>query len=328
MVITKLSDRVFQFFMLWFRIAYDDFLVALNMMENGTAYQTEKHSKGKGKGLRTICKPCWELKTIQRNILNNFLLAIPIHFAAYCRDGSSFVGNARLHSGAMSLYNLDLRQAFPSVPRHRVQAHLKGPLHYHLEQFGLPFTEAEESELLEAILDVVIFNDALPQGAPSSPALLNIVCMYLDQQITRYLASQTDSKYQYTRYVDDITITSNQPEIPEPVRKEIKRIIDDCGFHINLQKEDYKPNLQKTSQKAVVTGLLMHPGGKLTVEPKKLAAYRARLDRLAKTKGKLNEHQRGEIRGIAGFLEQVYPDGLPSKVREVVSRARARVKVA
>jgi hypothetical protein len=95
--------------------------------------------------------------------------------------------------------------------------------------------------------------NVLPQGAPTSPILTNVVCQRLD-----YLLSAVAKRFglKYTRYADDITFSSmhNVYQSNSEFLKELQRIIKEQGFHI----KETKTRLQKEGYRKEVTGLLVN----------------------------------------------------------------------
>jgi hypothetical protein len=93
----------------------------------------------------------------------------------------------------------------------------------------------------------------LPQGAPTSPVITNIVCQRLD-----YLLTGVANRFglRYTRYADDITFSSqhNVYQKNGEFITELHRVIADQGFHI----KESKTRLQKDGHRKEVTGLLVH----------------------------------------------------------------------
>ena len=93
----------------------------------------------------------------------------------------------------------------------------------------------------------------LPQGAPTSPVLSNIICQRLD-----YLLSAVAKRFglKYTRYADDMTFSSmhNVYQPDSDFLKELHRIIAEQGFHI----KESKTRLQKEGYRQEVTGLLVN----------------------------------------------------------------------
>lgn len=330
----QLPERLINFLSLWLNISIADLIVLQHTAENGKAYRQKKISKGKGKEKRTLWVPKSEIKSIQRQILKYFLRFIPIHYAASSFDGKSFKSNAQFHSGfAKSIYQLDLRHAFPSVTRKRVLAHLRGPFYHQINKFGFPLSDEEQLFLLQSMVDLVVYQNAIPQGAPTSPYLLNIVCFKLDKEITvalSELAKETDISMRYSRYVDDITISAEQEKaISEKIRKAIKKIIVECNFRPHKEKEYYIPSLSK-AKSASVTGLNIHPDGRLTIADQKLDKYRAKLNKIkqALQRGGLSPQLIGSAHGIIGYLKQVYGQKLPSKVREITEKTLALISAS
>jgi hypothetical protein len=95
--------------------------------------------------------------------------------------------------------------------------------------------------------------NVLPQGAPTSPVITNIICYKLDRRLSG-LAKRFGLKY--SRYADDITFSSMhnvyQPE--SAFLQELHRIISDQNFHI----KESKTRLQKDGHRKEVTGLLVN----------------------------------------------------------------------
>jgi hypothetical protein len=114
-------------------------------------------------------------------------------------------------------------------------------------------TEMEVERKNEAGKWEKVKRNVLPQGAPTSPVLTNIVCQKLDFLLTG-VARRFGLKY--SRYADDITFSSMhnvyQPE--SEFLKELHRIIDEQNFHI----KESKTRLQKDGYRKEVTGLLVN----------------------------------------------------------------------
>lgn len=95
--------------------------------------------------------------------------------------------------------------------------------------------------------------NVLPQGAPTSPVITNIVCQKLD-----FLLSGVAKRFglKYSRYADDITFSSmhNVYQSESEFLKELHRIISEQNFHI----KESKTRLQKDGYRKEVTGLLVN----------------------------------------------------------------------
>lgn len=214
-------------------------------------YQPFTIPKKRG-GERTIYAPVGPLKTIQR-CLNLVLQCVfsPHKAATGFVPGKSIMDNARPHVGRHYVYNLDLKDFFPSVEFHRVKACLKLP----------PFNLTNEREHLAFLIANLccVQNPTepkrafLPQGAPTSPVLTNIICQQLDRRLTG-LAKRFGATY--TRYADDLTFSSftNIYQPKGAFCLELERIITDQRFVINPAKT----RLQRTGYRQMVTGLVVN----------------------------------------------------------------------
>lgn len=100
---------------------------------------------------------------------------------------------------------------------------------------------------------VKVKRNVLPQGAPTSPIITNIVCQRLD-----YLLSGVANRFglKYSRYADDITFSSmhNVYQLGSDFQNELRRVIAEQGFHI----KENKTRLQKEGYRQEVTGLLVN----------------------------------------------------------------------
>ena len=201
-------------------------------------------------GKRIICAPDKRLKNIQRklaNILNKVYKVKPAaHGFVYEKD---IVTNAKSHTKQKWVLNLDLENFFEQINFGRVRGMLIKP----------PYGLGEEAATV--IAQIACYKGRLPQGAPSSPILTNMICAPLDTQLTRIAA---EYNMRYSRYADDITFSSYKKEMQSKaavniagsivVRKEIAEIIQRNGFQINQRKTriaDYRKRQE-------VTGLVVN----------------------------------------------------------------------
>ena len=98
-----------------------------------------------------------------------------------------------------------------------------------------------------------VSRNVLPQGAPTSPILTNVVCQRLDYLLTA-VAKRFGLKY--SRYADDITFSSlhNVFQKDGDFLKEMERVILDQGFDIKTSKT----RLQVDGMHKEVTGLVVN----------------------------------------------------------------------
>ena len=160
-------------------------------------------------GTRRISAPMPRLKHAQRWILDNLLDKVALHDAAHgFRKQRSIVSNARPHVGADIVLNLDLKDFFPTLEYKRIRGAFRG-LGYGEAAATIFALLTSEPEVDEVELDGQTFYVAngarrLPQGAPTSPAITNIVCRRMD---ARLASAAAKLGFTYTRYADDLTFS-------------------------------------------------------------------------------------------------------------------------
>jgi RNA-directed DNA polymerase len=220
----------------------------------------------KSGGSRTIHAPVKGLKALQKclNLILQTVYAPHQHKAATgFIPGLSIVDNAKVHSKKLYVYNLDLKDFFPSIDQPRIWGRLKAPPFNLNKQSGriglaniiasLCCHEMEVERLDENNSWVKVTKNVLPQGAPTSPTLTNIICQQLDFYL-KAVANRFGLKY--SRYADDITFSSqhNVYQQESDFMKELHRIIAVQNFNIKTSKT----RLQKQGFRQEVTGLVVN----------------------------------------------------------------------
>ena len=189
----------------------------------------------------------------------------------------SIVQNARIHSNSNYVYNIDLKDFFSSIEQARFWRCLQLPPFNLVDKNNENIANADNKEqhvkrrqqlanIIAALCCtemsverkignewVNINRNVLPQGAPTSPVITNIICQRLD-----YLLSGVANRFglKYSRYADDLTFSSihNVYQHGSDFQKELQRIIAEQGFFLN----EKKTRLQKKGYRQEVTGLLVN----------------------------------------------------------------------
>lgn len=233
-------------------------------------------------GARLLEAPKSRLKAVQRRVLDDLVGRIPPHAAAHgFRRGHDVVSHAAIHAGRVVVLRLDLEDFFLSVDAGRV--------------YGI-FREAGYSEAVARVLtglcttraradrpalppdpsfaDVAATHRArqryrtrhLPQGAPTSPALANLVAYRLD---VRLEAAARFAGATYTRYADDLVFSGDDAFARCAWRFQalVGGVALSCGFRVNHRKT----RLMRQGSRQQVTGLVVNA---------RPAIPRAELDRL------------------------------------------------
>jgi RNA-directed DNA polymerase len=171
-----------------------------------------------GKSDRLISSPGPVLKFIQRRIHRRILEQISIDESAHgFVRGRSIFSAANPHSNHRIVICLDLRDFFPSITSNRVYGMFKA--------YG--FNQKIAAQLTALCCN----NGSLPQGAPTSPMISNIICKKLDKRLRALMYKYSGN---YTRYADDL-IFSGEESISKLVPI-IKHIIIDEGFELANEK--------------------------------------------------------------------------------------------
>ena len=286
-------------------------------------YKKFKIAKKTG-GFREISAPGPRLKAVQHWILEQVLNKTRLHPAAhgFVPERSS-VTNAAPHIGAAVVVNLDVKDFFPSVTYQRVKGVFQS-LGYSEQMatvFALLCTEPQVAEMDMDGTRYFISTDQrrLPQGAPTSPAITNILCWGMDR---RFEGVARSLGWNYTRYADDLTFSKkDNTNDTNRVLWQAQQILENEGFTVHPNKI----KVMRNGHRKEVTGVVVNE--KANVSREKLKKFRAVLHRL-ETKG-IAEVEFGQghvlesIQGFANYVLMVNPEkgsALKAQVNALLSK--------
>lgn len=283
----------------------------------GCPYVAFEVPKASG-GTRVLHAPRAALKRLQRILLKQLFAPLELHPAAHgFVPGRSTVTNAAPHVGARILVKMDLVDFFPTV-------HF-GRLVGLFEHYGCA---REAAEILATIVTFrpvlpdgrVAWPSVLPQGAPTSPVLSNLVCRRMD---ARLAALATKVGAVYTRYADDLTFSLR--EAPSQGLGHflwwVNQIIGQEGFVENLRKR----RVLRPAGQMRVTGVVTN--AQLSIPREARRRFRAVLHDCERrgvspeTTG--HEEPRAYLLGFAAYVAMVQPElgaKLRAKVRALLAR--------
>ena len=238
-------------------------------------------------GTRRISAPAPRLKKLQRRVYEKLLANA--EYMEPCRGFMKGIGikdNAKVHTGQPLVINMDLRDFFPSVPIrlvYRVFRNLAG------------------SKAAGVFLAALTTKDGvLPQGAPTSPALANLVCKRMDLRL-QGLAASVDAKY--TRYADDLTFSG--PENIIAVMPLVRKIVEEEGFAV----AEEKTRIMRNGRRQEVTGLVVNENVSLPRDVRRrlraAAHHQATSQPLHWDNKPMSEES---FAGRLAFLQSVQPD--------------------
>lgn len=173
----------------------------------------------------------WSEETILPNIAHAF------------QKKKSIMTNANVHKNKRYVVNLDLENFFGSIHFGRVKGFFEKNRYFCVGE-----------EVATVIAQLVCYKGRLPQGAPSSPIITNLICGILD---IRLLKLAKKYRLDYTRYADDMTFSTNSVTAEDYLNDFIADLaieVEHAGFKINERKTRviYRNSRQE------VTGLVVN----------------------------------------------------------------------
>lgn len=261
-------------------------------------------------GERIISAPMPRLKRAQYWVLDNLLAKVPCHAAAHgFVPGRSIVSNAAPHAGQGVVINLDLKDFFPSVAYPRIKGVFTA--------LGYPDTVATVLALLcsENVSDLLEVDGerffvggkgrdrVLPQGAPTSPMLTNILCRRLDRRL-QGLADKLG--FRYTRYADDLTFSASGPgeALVGRLLRQVHHVLKDEGFVPHPDKQ----RVMRRASRQEVTGVVVNDGPSVSRTQRRAlraALYRAATRGIAEATWNGAPASRDTLLGQAQFVRMV-----------------------
>jgi len=171
-------------------------------------YWYNTYSKKIWSKIRVLREPEERLQKIQNQIRKQLLL-IPVSFASTAwKPGDSAIKNAEIHKHNPYLISLDIKDAYPSINTRRVYENLKWSLNKPLSIRCPQITNQDDKQkCIRAITHLCMSENELPQWAPTSNQILNIVLTKLDIVLETELPNMVWPHVKYSRYADDITIS-------------------------------------------------------------------------------------------------------------------------
>ncbi len=217
-------------------------------------------------GFRKIAAPDKATKDLQRKILYRVLARLHSHPAVNGFEIlRSIVHNARPHVGQAIVVKLDIEDFFSTTRAARIEAYFR--------RIGWDATAAA------CLTRLVCHEGGLPQGAPTSPRVSNLVNYFLDQQCIAYAYRR---KGEYTRYADDLTFSfpKDYPRRMRGVEQWVRRILRKHGYELRGDKTRFL----RRHQRQIVTGLVVNSGIRLPRETRRrLRAMKHRMARGERT---------------------------------------------
>ena len=213
-------------------------LALLYGLSNHTEEHYQKIQIPKRNGAwRTLYVPDSLLKYVQKQILHKVLTQLPVSYCASAyKKGCSLKENAAPHTGKSIVLKLDILDFFGNITYISVYQHA-----FPGELFPPP--------VRTLLAHLCCYRDFLPQGAPTSPYISNLVLFPFDRYMERWCKNQNIT---YTRYCDDLTFSGSFE--PEAVIRKVSSFLLRMGFEINPKKMKICPQ----GQRQIITGIVVN----------------------------------------------------------------------
>ena len=191
------------------------YILSNNIERNYKKYEIPKKDGSK----RVIYEPSYFLKCIQKRILNNVLEGFKVskYATAYVK-GKSIKDNALPHLGKKILLKLDIKDFFNSIS--------------FMDVYNRCFLEEYFPKSVRILLTYLCtYNEFLPQGAPTSSYISNLIMRDFDEKIRGFCE---ENNINYTRYSDDMTFSGDfdVKKVIYKVKDELKKF----GMLLNYDK--------------------------------------------------------------------------------------------
>lgn len=285
------------------------YLLYIKKIDN--CYNTLEIPKKNG-DTRTICVPNKNLKKVQKKLYNKLStyydeIKTQNNFTSKISHGfeknRSIVTNAEVHKNKRYVVNLDLLDFFPSINFGRVRSYFIKNNYFEIND-----------DIATILAQLTCYKGTLPQGAPTSPLIANMICNIMDIRILKIAKKY---RLDYTRYADDLTFSTNNKYFLNDYDKfleDIKNIIHRSGFELNSKKT----RLLFSNSRQEVTGLVVNK--KISVPKEYYKNTRAIAHSLYKNGYFLIDDEVGTIEQLEGrfsFINQINLYNIDNKKKDM-----------
>lgn len=270
----------------------------LNIINNIDFYYRSYPIKKKSGALRWINAPQEPLKTYQKKILNGILYNFSPHECAvgFIKNLNVKVGASR-HLGNKTILCMDIENFFGSITLYKVYAAFSYML-ANLDVRVYPQFMYTKNDV-EFLVKLTTYKGAVPQGAPTSPALINIICKPMDKELNIFAQ---ENGLVYTRYADDLTFSHKAKNYDmKNIIKGVKSILIKHGFVTNNRKT----RVLKPHKRMSVTGVVINE--KLNTPKFLRRQIRAQLHNILRDNIKLSEKEKQKLRGKIEWIGLFQP---------------------
>lgn len=267
--------------------------------------------KSDGKKRETL-NAKWCLKEIQGRINKHIFenVEFPEYLQGGIRDRNNprdYIHNAGLHVGGKTVINEDIASFFPSITKEQIRK---------VWQYFFNFPPVAA----DCLTDLTTYQGCLPQGARTSTYLANLVLWDIEPEIFTFFE---DQGIRYSRYVDDLTVSSTcrlSPEIKQAIIRKLRGLGKRQGYRLKTNKH----RIESAHRPMHVHKLVVNR--KISLPPEERSRIRAAVHHLSKRYADENQseeyrHEFSKMRGRVNNLARLHP-GLGEKYRAILDELR------
>lgn len=258
-------------------------------------YKEHYIEKRNGRGKRLISQPTAELKFLQRLLIKHELSTLPMHDAAVAyRPNHSIKNHANPHASARYILKLDFTDFFPSLKESVIRYRLTKDANYSEKEKWIICQLLCKNKRRTNGLELSI-------GAPSSPYISNYLMWEFDTKLTDFCKAKDVT---YTRYADDLAISSFQPNVLDLVKIEVQRLLKEQDY-LGLKLNEAKTVNVSKKHRRMLVGLILANDGNVSVGRTEKRRLRAMMH--AFINERLPPEEVARFRGKLAFIHSIDP---------------------
>ncbi|MBE1286202.1 MAG: hypothetical protein GJ671_00575 [Alteromonadaceae bacterium] len=293
--------------------------ISIEELKHTTGTYRKVNVKKKTGGYRELQIPNDQLKQVQKKLAKFINSQFKNDISPFChsyRNNRGIISNSLPHLNCKVLVKLDVKDYFQNITFEQVMRELDlgfESIQFHPQSNFIRHNVSEPdsrissylaSEEAQEILKKLVYSEqGLPQGAPTSPVISNLVLSDFDKEVYALVTSLNGA---YTRYSDDITISFKEDSSQKiaQVIKFVEAKLAENGFKLNKKKG--KINVLRPHQAQRICGVTIN-SGKPTISRKQRRLIRA-AEHNAK-QGKPTTFTEDQIKGHESFQKYIKEHG-------------------
>jgi hypothetical protein len=237
-------------------------------MEPEAYYETFYIPKHSG-GMRRIDAPKTELMELLHNLKHMFeydfrFLAHDRAFAYVPQRSTKEALMEHQQNESKWFLKLDIKDFFPSCTEEIIMKTMGSVF-----PFKTLLENPDYFQDLLIITKICLFHGCLPQGTPMSPLLTNLIMIPYDYALYKTLNNFDKQHFIYTRYADDLLISSKYAFDKEKVFNEVQNIL--TPFRLNADKTRYGSSAGRNWN----LGLMLNKDNQITIGYKRKQRFKA-----------------------------------------------------